>query len=213
MKISVRTHGGKILSIDVNANDLVHRVKMKIEDMEDIPFDKQRLSFTGNDLANGQKLSDHNIQHGSLLTLGGMQINIKDWNGHAEGKHLTGETKIEEEKGLSQDQQHLMFGGSQLEGNLSLDDYKIKHQSIVNLERMKIYVKTSNGATFNFFVKPTNTIKEIKNMVRLKEGYCLEQQILLYGPTKLMDDCNLKEYPIPYKETLFLHEIESSSKA
>jgi hypothetical protein len=116
MKINVKTHAGKILSINVNANDLVHRVKMKIEDMEGIPFDEQRLAFTGNDLTDGRKLSDYNIQHGSLLTL----INIKDWNGKTFPLDVTREEsisqlkrKIEDENGHPRDQQHIFFGGSQ----------------------------------------------------------------------------------------------------
>jgi hypothetical protein len=78
---------------------------------------------------------------------------------------------------------------------------------------MKIYVKTWSGETFTLFFKPTNTIKEIKDMVHLKEGYSLEQQFFLFGPTQLMDDLTLEEYDIPHKGTLFLQQGESSPKA
>jgi ubiquitin C len=219
MEISVKTHAGKILSINVNANDLVHRVTTKIEDMEGIPFDEQRLALTGNDLTDGRKLSDYNIQHGFLLTLG-MQINIKDWNGKTFPLDFTREESIsqlkqniKDENGLPRDQQYLFFGGSQLEDSLSLHDCKIKHKSLVNLERIKIYVKTWSGETFTLFVKPTNTIEEIKDMVHLKEGYSLEQQLFLFGPTQLMGDRTLEEYDIPHKGTLFVQQGGSSSKA
>lgn len=218
MQINVQTPAGKIVSINVNPDDLVHRVKIKIEEMEDIPFDEQRLAFMGNDLADGRKLSEYDIQHGSLLTLGGMQINVRDWKGKTFPLDVTPEErisqlkqKIEEEEGLPQDQQYLIFGGSQLEDSRSLDDYKIKHKSIVNLERMKIYVKTSNGKTFTLFVKPTNTIKEIKDMVHLKEGVPPDQQTLLFGPTQLLDDRTLEDYDIPYNKTLFLHAKGSNN--
>lgn len=70
MQIFVKTQTGKHITIDeVEPTDLVETVRVKIQEKEGIPVERQILLFAGKELDDGNTLQDYSIQKDSTLHL------------------------------------------------------------------------------------------------------------------------------------------------
>ncbi|CAF1463834.1 unnamed protein product [Rotaria sp. Silwood1] len=69
MQIFVKTLTGKTMTFEVEPNDTIEKLKMKIDDKLDIPSDQQTLVFIGKRLESHRTFSDYDIQKESTLHL------------------------------------------------------------------------------------------------------------------------------------------------
>lgn len=218
MQIHVRLPNGtkKITLTKVKPTDTIRDIKRRVEDMEGTPSQDQRIFLGTKELDDGPTLKDYNIVHNDTLDLEGMYIFIKDWAGNkfkldVEPTDTIDSVKeqIRVKEGHPKKNQFLIFKGTLLEDQPTLSDYGVKHKDVINLDRMKIYVRDWNGKTFPLDVNPTDSVDDVKHKIEDQEGHPKDKQKLYFDkvsmddPYKTLDDHNVK-----YKDTLDLKKAE-----
>ena len=67
MQLFVKTITGSTITINIEYIDKVKDIKMAIQEKEGLPFEQQRIIFSGKCLADDKQISEYNIEPGSTL--------------------------------------------------------------------------------------------------------------------------------------------------
>ena len=220
MLIFVKTHTGKIISLDVEPSNTIDLVKRDIQDEEGIHPDQQRLLIAGKKIEAGLMLSEYSIQNYSTLHLvlrERMLIFVRT----IMDKTITlvveatdtidlVKDKIQDKEGTPTDQQRLLVADQQLADDCMLMDYNIQTGSVLHLvlrlrKGMQIFVKQPiTGETIAVDVEASDTTYTVKANIEKRTGISAQKQLLLYGDKRLEDGRTLSDYDIQKGSTLHI---------
>ena len=214
---------GKNFYLLVQSSDTLKETKIKIENKEKIPLEQQRLLFAGKELEDNKTFNDYNIKnedtiHLALRLKGVIKILIKtinqkilnlDANYSDTIKDI--KIKIEEKEGiLPNHRYHLIFSGKKLEDNKTLEYYNIKNEAILYLVQVSLFpitVQMGKETKIIIDVEGSDTIRNIKEIIKEKEGIPIEQQRLVFNHIILEDIKPIWIYKIQKDSIIYLSRI------
>ena len=211
MEILIQTVTGEMIRLAVKPDDSIEKVKAQIQGKEGILPHKQRLLM---ELKDHHTLRDYSVHQKTSLYLHlkppAMQIFVKMSDGRKMGLEVEQSYSIEKvkaivekKKGISSDQQLLIFAQQKLKDGLTLSDYNIENGSTVDLLQKTLFVKMDAKQRISLAVEPSDSIEKVKAKIQNKAGIPSEEQHLSFGHKDLDDAYTIGDYNI--REGSILH--------
>ena len=103
----------------------------------------------------------------------------------------------------------MSYKGMKLNNDKNLLDYNIPNQSIIEAyffseNGYQLFVKTLTGKTITLNVQPYYKIVYIRELIKLKEGFPMEEQRMVYEGIQIEDNRTLADYNIQKESTIHL---------
>ncbi|KAG7354142.1 ubiquitin [Nitzschia inconspicua] len=111
---------------------------------------------------------------------------------------------IEEQHGISPDQQRISFDGTLIDETETLADQGIEEGAVLVLEPMKIFILLPNGKKIRFSVNIDDTIKRIKRVVTKKSGIPAAVQVVKFNDMEVADSKTLSSLSVVHEDTLIV---------
>ncbi|XP_068670980.1 polyubiquitin-B-like [Montipora foliosa] len=212
--VFVKTLTGSTISRCVRTSDSVESLKRKIM-VEVGPVQDLRLVYSGRQLEDGCTLTDCRITHECTVHLvsrlrgggEGMEIFAKLLNGKLLRLGVAPDDlienvkgKIQDEVGISSDEQELFCDGRKLKNGRTLRHYNIQSDftlTVVSESVMEIYVKfPSTGETITLAIKSSDDIRDLKKKIQAQQGIVAKKQILMFNSEELKNSRSVADYNI-----------------
>ena len=231
-QIFVKTHYDKTVPLMIEDSNTVKSLKVKIQEMEGIPVQQQRLTFGGTKLKSNKTLSEYAIQENSYIQLtskskSSAKIYVETLTGktfmlkvRSDESIESIKAKIQDREGILPQQQQLFHNEMQLDENKTVAQNKIQENTTLQLRLLlhdslssqeesivgstSIFVRTLTGTSVELQVNKNATIEEVKAMIDEREGIPKEKQCLVFSGKQLEDSKTLTDYGIIEESMLYL---------
>lgn len=190
--LTLEVFTGVSFQLEVSDNEPVDRLYTEVNRQARVPYHRQEIVYNDRVLEMGLRISDYNVPDQATLV-----VNLRNYEVMVFLKTLTGQTimltvtprdtvaqvkaKIEQQEGIPIRKQRLIFVGEQLHDDHFFLDYRIEHESAVHLvlregNSFELYVRAPSGRSHVFEVDPNDSVEQLKNKLREREGIPSEIQ-------------------------------------
>ena len=218
MQIFIKTPNGKTLLLNVESSNDIQSIKNKIEEIEGIPSNIQRLIYF-KELENKKTLSDYNIQNESTIQLllnlkSNLTIFVKTLSETIKITLSFSNTTVRNIKEMithiNPEYYQLIYKERILEDSEFLYKYGVENNSILYLieKKIKITIITLYNRKFVIYLNYSDTVLKVKNLIYLFTGIHINNQILIYKRLILYKDyAPISKYNIIEGDSLFLFNM------